>query len=380
MKAVNSSNEIIYVDNAATTKIDDEAFDLMFDLQKNFFANPSSSYKLARSLKKILNESREKIAVCINAEPNEIIFTSGGTESDNWAIKSSVFANLSQNPHVITSSIEHKAVLNSCTAMEKLGCTVTKLPVNNFGEVNPDDLQKNISQQTKLVSIMLANNEVGTIQPIKILADFAHSAGIIFHTDAVQAVGHIPIDVKNLNVDMLSASAHKFNGPKGIGFIYIRNGLQILPYIDGGSQEFSKRAGTENIPSIAAMALALEKNCRDMKSNSEKVSTCAKILIDCLKNHSVDFILNGSDNRLPGHLSLSFKNCEGESILHRLDLKNICVSTGSACNSNQTKISHVLQALKIPEDYIRGTIRITFGKDNSTDDAKNICKELLKIV
>lgn len=380
MKAVNSSNDVIYVDNAATTKIDDEAFELMFDLQKNFFANPSSNYKLARSLKKILNESREKIATCINAEPNEIILTSGGTESDNWAIKSSVFANLSQNPHVITSSIEHKAVLNSCAAMEKLGCTVTKLPVNNLGEVNPADLQKNISQQTKLVSIMLANNEVGTIQPIKSLADFAHSAGIIFHTDAVQAVGHIPIDVKNLNVDMLSASAHKFNGPKGIGFIYIRNGLQILPYIDGGSQEFSKRASTENIPSIAAMALALEKNCRDMKSNSEKVSACAKILIDCLKNHSVDFILNGSDNRLPGHLSLSFKNCEGESILHRLDLKNICVATGSACNSNQTKISHVLQALKIPEDYIRGTIRITFGKYNSTDDAKNICKELLKIV
>ena len=264
--------------------------------------------------------------------------------------------------------------------MEKLGCTVTKLPVNQLGKVNPADLLENISQQTKLVSIMLANNEVGTIQPIKTLADFAHSAGIIFHTDAVQAVGHIPIDVKNLNVDMLSASAHKFNGPKGIGFIYIRNGLQILPYIDGGSQEFSKRAGTENIPSIAAMALALEKNCRDMKSNSEKVSTCAKILVDCLKNHSVDFILNGSDNRLPGHLSLSFKNCEGESILHRLDLKNICVSTGSACNSNQTKISHVLQALKIPEEYIRGTIRITFGKDNSIDDAKNICKELLKIV
>ena len=380
MKAANFSNEIIYVDNAATTKIDNEAYELMFDLQKNFFANPSSSYKLARSLKKILNESREKIAMCINAEPNEIIFTSGGTESDNWAIKSTVISSLNQNPHVITSSIEHKAVLNSCAAMEKLGCTVTKLPVNQLGKVNPADLLENISQQTKLVSIMLANNEVGTIQPIKRLVDFAHSAGIIFHTDAVQAVGHIPIDVKNLNIDMLSASAHKFNGPKGIGFIYIRNGLQILPYIDGGSQEFSRRAGTENIPSIAAMALALEKNCRDMKSNSEKVSTCAKILIDCLKNHSVDFILNGSDNRLPGHLSLSFKNCEGESILHRLDLKNICVSTGSACNSNQTKISHVLQALKIPEDYIRGTIRITFGKDNSTDDAKNICKELLKIV
>ena len=227
---------------------------------------------------------------------------------------------------------------------------------------------------------MMANNEVGTIQPIKLLVEVAHTAGKIFHTDAVQAVGHIPIDVKLLGIDMLSASAHKFNAPKGIGFLYVRDGLKLLPYIDGGEQEFSQRAGTENVPAIAAMALALEKNCRDMNKTNEKLSVCTKILLNCLQSNSVNFILNGSENRLPGHLSLSFKDCDGETLMHRLDLKNICVATGSACNSRQTKISHVLQALKVPQDYIRGTIRITFGKENSYDDAKTIGKHLIKIL
>ncbi|MBR0261333.1 MAG: cysteine desulfurase [Selenomonadaceae bacterium] len=269
--------------------------------------------------------------------------------------------------------------MNSCAAMENLGCSVTKLPVDKFGTVNPNDLQKKILPQTKIVSVMLANNEVGTIQPVKSLAEIAHASGKIFHTDAVQAVGHIPIDVKLLGVDMLSASAHKFNAPKGIGFLYVRDGLKISPYIDGGSQEFSRRAGTENVPAIAAMALVLEKNCRDINQTAEKLSACAKILLECLQNNGVDFILNGGENRLPGHLSLSFKDCDGESLMHRLDLKNICVATGSACNSQQTKISHVLQALKVPQDYIRGTIRITFGKENSYDDAKTIGNHLVKI-
>ena len=380
MTAANSLNKIIYVDNAATTKIDDDALALMFDLQKNFYANPSASYKLSRPLKKILKESREKIASCINAEPQEIIFTSGGTESDNWAIKSAVLSHLNKRPNIITSAIEHKAILNSSAAMEKIGCTVTKLSVDKFGEVNPADLQRKILPQTKIISVMLANNEVGTIQPVKPLAEIAHEANKIFHTDAVQAVGHIPIDVKSLDIDMLSASAHKFNGPKGIGFLYVRDGLQLSPYIDGGSQEFSRRAGTENVPAIAAMALALEKNCRDMKTNAEKLSAFVKILLDCLQSNGVDFILNGGENRLPGHLSLSFKDCEGETLLHRLDLKNICVATGSACNSKQTKISHVLQALKVSQDYIRGTIRITFGKENSYDDAKTIGNHLVKML
>ena len=378
MTVANSSSKIIYADNAATTKIDEDALALMFDLQKNFYANPSSAYRLSRMLKKILRESREKIAVCINAEPPEIIFTSGGTESDNWAIKSAVLEHLNERPNIITSAIEHKAILNSCAAMEKIGCTVTILPVDKCGAVNPVDLQEKILPQTKIISVMLANNEVGTIQPIKSLAEIAHATEKIFHTDAVQAVGHIPVDVKLLGVDMLSASAHKFNGPKGIGFLYVRNGLKLLPYIDGGGQEFLKRAGTENVPAIAAMALAIEKNCLEMKRNAKKLSDVSKILLNCL--NGVDFILNGGKNRLPGHLSLSFKNCEGETLMHRLDLKNICVATGSACNSRQMQISHVLQALSVPEDYINGTIRITFGKENSHEDAEIVGETLTKIL
>ena len=380
MTAANSLNKIIYVDNAATTRLDDDALALMFDLQKNFFANPSSAYKLSRPLKKILRESREIIAACINAEPHEIIFTSGGTESDNWAIKSAVLTHLSERPNIITSTIEHKAILNSCAAMEKLGCTVQLLPVDKFGAVNPNDLQEKILPQTKIISIMLANNEVGTIQPIKSLTEIAHEARKIFHTEAVQAVGHIPVDVKSLGVDMLSASAHKFNGPKGIGFLYVRDGLKLLPYIHGGGQEFAKRAGTENVPAIAAMALALKENCRDLEKNAEKTSSYVKILLKRLCSTKIKFIVNGGENRLPGHLSLSFKDCEGETLLHQLDLKNICVSTGSACNSRQTQISHVLQALNVPKDYINGTIRITFGKENCHEDAEIINNTLTKIL
>ncbi|MBQ3337313.1 MAG: cysteine desulfurase [Selenomonadaceae bacterium] len=378
MKAANFSSEI-YVDNAATTRLDEDALNLMIELQKKFFANPSSAYKLSRAVKKILRESREKIAACINAEPQEIIFTSGGTESDNQAIKSSVLANLNARPNIITSAVEHKAILNSCAAMKNLGCTVTTLSVDKTGAVNPAELEKKILPQTKIISVMLANNEVGTIQPIKTLAEISHAAGKIFHTDAVQAVGHIPVDVKILGADMLSASAHKFNGPKGVGFLYVREGLKIFPLMDGGAQEFSRRAGTENFSAIAAMALALEKNCREMKSNAEKVSACAKILVDDLRSRGIDFVVNGGENRLPGHLSLSFKNCDGEALMHRLDLKNIFVSTGSACDSRETKISHVLRALNVDENYIGGTIRVTFGKENSLDEAKIIGETLAKI-
>ena len=378
MKAANFSSEI-YVDNAATTRLDEDALELMTELQKKFFANPSSAYKLARVVKKILRESREKIAACLNAKPQEIIFTSGGTESDNQAIKSSVLANLNARPNIITSAVEHKAILNSCAAMKNLGCTVTTLSVDKTGAVNPDELEKKILPQTKIISVMLANNEVGTLQPIKSLAEISHAAGKIFHTDAVQAVGHIPVDVKFLGADMLSASAHKFNGPKGTGFLYVREGLKIFPLIDGGAQEFSRRAGTENFSAIAAMALALEKNCRDMKTNAEKISACAKILVDDLRSYGIDFVVNGGENRLPGHLSLSFKNCDGEALMHRLDLKNIFVSTGSACDSRETKISHVLRALNVDENYIGGTIRVTFGKENSLNEAKIIGETLAKI-
>ena len=372
--------EIIYADNAATTRLDTDAANLMFELQQNFFANPSSAYKFARPVKKILSDAREKIAACINAAPNEIYFTSGGSESDNFAIKGVALANLSARPNLITSSIEHKAILNSCAAMKNLGCTVTKLPVDKFGVVDVETLQKKIRRNTKIISVMLANNEIGTIQPVKNFAAVAHERGIIFHSDAVQAVGHIPLDVKNLGVDMLSASAHKFNGPKGVGFLYIRAGLNIFPYIDGGSQENGLRAGTENFPAVAAMALALEKNCAAMKENEKICNACANTLLKNLREAGTDFLLNGSENRLPGSLSLSFKNCSGESLLHLLDLKNICVSTGSACNSRQIKISHVLKAIKIPKEYALGTLRITFGKYNTVADAEKISAALINFL
>lgn len=382
MTAAHSLNKIIYADNAATTKIDKDALKLMIDLQKNFFANPSSSYKIARPLKKILDESREKIAACINANPNEILFTSGGTESNNWAIKNYVLAYLYDKPNMITSTIEHPSVLNSCHDMNLYcDCRIIKLPVNEKGLVNPADLWKKMTRRMQIVSVMLANNEIGTIQPIKELAEIAHVRGKIFHTDAVQAAGHIPIDVKDLEVDMLSASAHKFNGPKGIGFLYASpKNMSIFSYISGGGQELHMRGGTENVPAIAAMALALEKNCRDMKKISKKVSTCSKILLDCLRKNNVDFILNGAENRLPGNLSLSFKNFDGEGLMHRLDLKNICVSTGSACHSNYEIISHVLKEINVPPEYIQGTIRITFGKENTFEDAKIIGENLIKIL
>jgi len=378
MKDTDFENKIIYADNAATTPLDDEVFDLLVDLQKKYFGNPSAVYKISKPVKKILSESREIIAECINAKPQEIYFTSGGTESDNTAIKSIMLENLSARPNVITSAVEHKAILNSCTAMKNLGCTVTKLPVNRFGAVNVDELEKKIRRQTKLISIMFANNEIGTIQPVEKISAVAREHGIIFHTDAVQAVGHIPIDAKNF--DMLSASAHKFNAPKGIGFLFVREGVKILPFMDGGGQENNFRAGTENFPAIAAMALALKKNCEQMNSNAKKFSECAEVLLKILRENNIDFILNGGENRLPGHLSLSFKNCDGETLMHRLDLKNICVSTGSACNSKQIKISHVLKAIKLPTDYARGTIRITFGKKNTPRDAKTIAEVLAKII
>ena len=368
----------IYADNAATTKLDAEAFEAMKPWLLDEYANASQSYSFSRKPKVALNQARELIAACINAEPQEIFFTSGGTESDNWAIKSSALANLNERPNIITSAIEHKAVLNSCAAMKNLGCTVTILPVDNFGTVNPADLQEKIFPQTKIISIMLANNEVGTIQSIKTLADIAHASGKIFHTDAVQAVGHIPVDVKLLGADMLSASAHKFNGPKGIGFLYVRDGLKLLPYIDGGSQEFSRRAGTENIASIVGMAVALKKNIDALDKNREHVKNLERLFMRELERNHIPHTRNGSEHALPGLISLSFDGFDGEAILHRLDLMGISISTGSACDSKKIHVSHVLKALHLSESRAKGTIRISLGKDNTSEDVHAIVAALKK--
>lgn len=370
---------MIYADNAATTRLSQYALEAMLPFFKAEYGNASEPYSFARSAKKALLSARKMIAQCINALPEEIYFTSGGTESDNWALKGTMFA-YGDNRELITSQIEHHAVLNSAGTIEKMGYPVAYLPVDAEGVVQSDTLEQYITNRTKLVSVMLSNNEIGTIQPIKELAEIAHTYGALFHTDAVQAVGHIHIDVKELGVDMLSASAHKFNGPKGIGFLYIKKGIEIAPYSDGGAQEFGKRAGTENIAFIVGMATALHENNLTIKDNEGHLLEMEQILLRQLDGAGIDYIRNGSKNRIPGTLSLSFKGFEGEMLLHRLDLKGICVSTGSACDSKNTQISHVLQAIGLEEEYAVGTIRISLGRLNTTAEVTAIADALISII
>ncbi len=369
----------IYADNAATTKLDKEAFEAMVPWLTEKYGNPSQPYSFSRSVKKALADSRETIATCINAEPDEIFFTSGGTESDNWAIKGVAFSNNDRRA-IITSAFEHHAVLRSCEAVERLGYPISYIWPNPKGIVTPDALKSSITDKTILVSVMYVNNELGTIQPIHELCDIAHSHNALFHTDAVQAVGHTEIDVKILDVDLLSASAHKFNGPKGIGFLYIRRGVKLSPYANGGSQEFGVRAGTENVASIIGMAVALKNNIEALKTNQKKVKTLERLLLDKLDENQIPYIRNGANQTLPGIISLSFDGKNGESILHRMDLMGISISTGSACDSKSTEFSHVLKAIKMDERLAKGTIRISLGKDNSADDVDAIVKALIQII
>lgn len=369
----------VYADHAATTKLDIDAFEAMKPFLLNDFGNASQPYSFARTAKAALKSARATIANCINADPEEIYFTSGGTESDNWAIKSTALIS-GDNGTTITSQIEHHAVLHACHAVERIGDHVMYLPVDSQGIVQLDTLSNHLSDSTRLVSIMFANNEIGTVQPIKKLCEITHSKGALFHTDAVQAVGHILIDVKALNIDMLSASAHKFNGPKGIGFLYIKKGTPIFPYIDGGAQEFGMRAGTENVASIVAMAVALEKNCNRMNSVNDYLIRLEHKLLTSLQIAGLDFIRNGSSNRIPGNMSLSFRGSKGEMVLHRLDLMGISVSTGSACDSKNTQLSHVLKAIHIPSEYANGTIRISLGYENTEEEISYIAASLIKIL
>lgn len=370
----------IYADNAATTKLDIEAFEAMKPYLLGEYGNASQLYSFARNPKKALQGAREKIAACINAEPEEIFFTSCGTESDNWALKGTMFIRDFAS-YLITTEVEHHAILHSAASIGRMRYPVRYLWVDESCTVQPEVLElvmKGI--ETKLVSVMFANNEVGSVQPIKELTSIAHKHQALFHTDAVQAVGHLEIDVKELGVDMLSASAHKFNGPKGIGFLYIRKGVKLNSFMDGGSQEFGKRAGTENVAAIVGMSVALENNCKKINEHRNHLLHLENVLLGELRQSDIDFIRNGSENHVPGNISLSFKNCEGEMLLHRLDLKGICVSTGSACNSKETKISHVLEAMHVPYEYVRGTIRISLGKDNTEEEVRAIAAALKGIL
>ncbi len=370
---------MIYADNAATTKLDVDAFEAMKPYLLDEYGNASQPYSFSRAPKKALRDARQIIAECINAEPGEIYFTSGGTESDNWAIKGTVF-HAKERKAIITSSFEHHAVLRTCESVEMMGYPVAYIAPNMSGCIEVDALESVITPQTLLVSVMMSNNEIGTVQPIKDLVEVAHRYGSFFHTDAVQCVGHLPIDVKSLGVDMLSASAHKFNGPKGIGFLYVKKGTQIDPLLNGGSQEHAYRAGTENVPAIVGMAVALKKNCSKLSENSEYVLTLENELLCRLKSEKINFHRNGTGVMLPGNLSLSFPGFEGETLLHRLDLMGIQVSTGSACDSVNTQISHVLQAIKAEDEVALGTIRVSLGKDNSLEDIHAIANAICKII
>lgn len=371
--------KFIYADNAATTKLSEEAFESMVPWLCENYGNASQPYAFARGPKKALNESREIIAKCIGALPEEIYFTSGGTESDNWAIKGTVFYD-TRKQLTITSDIEHHAVLRACESIERIGYPVLYLTPNSEGIIESSLLESTITNQTGLVSIMFSNNEIGTIEPIKEMSAIAHSHGALFHTDAVQAVGHVKIDVGELGIDMLSASAHKFNGPKGIGFLYIRKGVKLPSFHDGGAQESGLRAGTEDVASIVGMAKALEINCNAIEENKKKILILEEDLLTRLRKAKLDFIRNGAEDHVPGNMSLSFKGADGEMLLHRLDLMGISVSTGSACDSVNTQISHVLQAIKLKKEYAKGTIRISLGKENNLNETAIIANSIIKIL
>lgn len=370
----------VYADHAATTKLSEKALKVMMPYLQEDYKNPSTLYSSAGIPRKAISDARKKIANVIGASSTEIFFTSGGTEADNWAIKNILFLGVANKKKIITSCIEHHAILNSCKVMEMLGYEVIYLPVDKEGIISPYILEKEMGADIALVSIMFANNEIGTIQNIKELASVAHKYGALFHTDAVQAVGHVEINVKEIDVDMLSASAHKFNGPKGIGFLYIKDGVEINPFIIGGNQELGKRAGTENVAGIVGMAEALKENILGMQDNNKYLISLERQFIDLLKENDIDFIVNGSKNKNPGNISLSIADVDGEVLLHRLDLKGIEVATGSACDSINQQISHVIRAIGVPDQYARGTIRISLGPDNTKEDVVVIVKELSDIV
>ena len=370
--------KFIYADNAATTKLDVEAFEAMKPYMLDCFANPSQPYSLSRESKKALKQARRNIAEAIGALESEIYFTSGGTESDNWAIKS--VALNGKGGAILTSEVEHHAVLKSCEWVEKQGCPVIYMTPNSAGVITSDILNKYINKNTKLVSIMLVNNEVGSISPIQELAKIAHDNGALFHTDAVQAVGHIKIDVKELGVDMLSASAHKFNGPKGVGFLYVKSGLTLNAFIDGGAQESGLRAGTENVANVVGMGVALRENVNALYEINKKLQAIEQSFFKVLDMQSIDYVRNGAKNHVPGNINISIAGANGESLLHRLDLKGIYISTGSACDSVNNQISHVIKAIGVPEKYAEGTIRITFGKDSTIEDAEIVASSIADIL
>lgn len=359
----------IYADHAATTKLDIDAFKAMKPFLLEEYANPSQMYSFARGVRRALQEARETIADCINALPNEIYFTSGGTEANNWAIIGLAMANRGKGNHIITSKIEHHSVLDACAYLERNGFKVTYLDVDKYGFINFADYLGALTQDTILVSIMSANNEIGTIQNIKAIAQTAKEKGVIFHTDAVQLYGHMNIDCEDIGIDALSISAHKIHGPKGIGALYVSDKINIEPYVMGGNQERGKRGGTVNVAEIAGFAKASEIAYRDLVVNNYKTKTLAEYFVTQLEKEVPDISINGyARQKLPNIVSVSFAGIDGSALLMMLDLKGVYISTGSACMANALDTSHVVRAIGLNEDMAKGTVRFSFSKNNEPEE------------
>lgn len=375
------NNKLIYLDNAATTRTKKEVLDVMLPYFTDHYANPSAVYNFSSKVRNDITAAREVIADSLGASSREIYFTSGGTEADNWAVKSTALAYQEKGRHIITSKIEHPAVLNTCAYLEGQGFEITYLNVDSEGFVSLDELEKSIREDTVLITIMFANNEIGTIQNIKAIGEIATRHSVIFHTDAVQAYAHIPINVKELRIDLLSASAHKFGGPKGIGFLYIDSKLKVRSFINGGSQERKRRAGTENVPGIIGMAKAVSLSIGDMDKNFEYTSKLQSYLTKRLKSEIEGVHINGSlSKRLGGNINVHFENVSSELLLIMLDNKNICISAGSACASGSIDPSHVLTAIGLSSDAARESVRISLSEENTLEELDVLMEVLKEIV
>ena len=373
--------KLIYLDNAATTALKPEVFEAMKPYFLENYSNPNSIYTFAQQSKKAVDEARETIAALIGAKPNEIYFTAGGSESDNWAIKGCAEAFASKGKHMITTKIEHHAVLHTCEYLEKKGVEVTYLDVDEDGRISLEQLEQAIRPDTFLISIMFANNEIGTIEPVREIGAIAKKHGVLFHTDAVQAFGHVPVQVDELNIDMLSARAHKFHGPKGVGFFYMRNSVKLGAYLHGGAQERSKRAGTTNVPGIVGMAKAAQLAVDGMEENSKKIAAVRDHLIERVLAEVPFSRLNGHrEQRLPNNANFCFRFIEGESLLIMLDQKGICASSGSACTSGSLDPSHVLLAIGLPHEIAHGSLRLTLSEETTMEDVDTVADSLKAIV
>ncbi|GFI64860.1 cysteine desulfurase IscS [Lachnospiraceae bacterium] len=372
---------MIYLDNAATTKTAPEVIEAMLPYFGEQYGNPSAIYSLGSAAKKAVNQAKRAIAAAIGAKQEEIYFTSGGTEADNWALKCAAEAYQEKGKHLITTRIEHHAVLHTCAWLEKKGFEVTYLPVNEEGLVDLEELKAAIRPDTILISVMFANNEIGTIEPVAEIGAVAREHGILFHTDAVQAFGQLPLDVEELRIDLLSASGHKVNGPKGIGFLYVRSGLKLGSFFHGGAQERNRRAGTENVPGIVGLEAAAERAMRLMEEKTKKVSGLRDYLIRKIEAEIPYCRLNGHrTKRLPGNVNFSFSFVEGESVLIMLDMKGICASSGSACTSGALDPSHVLLALGRSHEEAHGSLRMTLSEENTREELDYVVESLVEIL